>query len=74
MNLQKRIELLQSLRDYLLTNDAAWQNIKTKASFHNGWFTEDFIELAVNNICSEFLQKEKLEQWKKDKADKHSRK
>lgn len=63
MNLQKRIELLQRLQEYLLTNDSAWQDIKTKASFHNGWFTAEFIDLAVKNICSEFLQSEKLEQW-----------
>ena len=63
MNLQKRIELLQRLQKYLLTNDEEWQNIKTKASFHNGWFTAEFIDLAIKNICSEFLQKEKLEKW-----------
>lgn len=63
MNLQKRIELLQRLQKYLLKNDEEWQNIKTKASFHNGWFTEVFTDLAVNNICLEFLQKEKLEKW-----------
>lgn len=63
MNLQKRIELLQGLQKYLLTNDSAWQHIKTKASFHNGWFTVEFIDLAIKNICAEFLQKEKLEQW-----------
>ncbi len=65
MNLQKRIELLQSLQKYLLTDDDEWQHIKTKASQHNGWFTAEFIDLAVKNICAEFLQKEKLEQWAK---------
>lgn len=63
MNLQKRIELLQSLQKYLLTNDEEWKLIKIKASAHNGWFTPEFIDLAVNNICSEFLLKDKLEQW-----------
>ncbi len=63
MNLQKRIELLQSLQEYLLTDDEEWQSIKTKAGFHNGWFTPEFIELAVKSICAEFLQKDKLEQW-----------
>jgi hypothetical protein len=65
MNLQKRIELLQSLQKYLLTNDDEWQHTKIKASQHNGWFTPEFIDLAVKNICAEFLQKEKLEQWAK---------
>jgi hypothetical protein len=63
MNLQKRIDILLRLRDNLLANDEQWQQIKTKASLHNGWFTVDFIDLAVSNICSEFLQKEKLENW-----------
>ena len=63
MNLQKRIEILLSLQKYLSGNGSAWQHIKTKASFHNGWFTEVFIDLAVQNICREFLQKEKLEKW-----------
>ena len=61
MNLQKRIEILQRLHAYLLTNDEEWQITKTKASFANGWFTAEFIDLAVNNICTAFLQKEKLE-------------
>lgn len=63
MNLQKRIEILQNLQKYLSGNDEEWQQIRLKSFFHNGWFTEDFIDLAVKNICSQFLPKEKLEQW-----------
>ncbi len=63
MNLQKRIEILQHLQKYLLNNDEEWREVKLKSSFHNGWFTMDFIDLAVQNICSQFLPKEKLEQW-----------
>jgi len=63
MNLQKRIDILSRLQQYLLVNNDEWQSIKRMASHHNGWFTEDFIDLAVNNICTELLQKEKLEKW-----------
>jgi hypothetical protein len=63
MNLQKRIELLEQLQKYLLATEEEWQQVKTKASFHNGWFTEVFIDLAVQNICTQMLQKEKLQQW-----------
>ena len=63
MNLQKRIDLLQRLQEYLLTNAEEWQICKTKASFHNGWFTEEFINLSIRNICSEFLDQKKLKQW-----------
>jgi len=63
MNLQKRIDLLQRLKKYLTADGEEWENIKTKAAQHNGWFTVDFSELAVSNICSEFLDEEKLEKW-----------
>lgn len=63
MNLQKRIEILGQLQKYLLSNDEDWQQIRLKSFFHNGWFTEDFVDLAVQNICTQFLPKEKLEQW-----------
>jgi len=63
MNLQKRIEILLDLKKYLLNDDEEWQQVRLKSFFHNGWFTEDFIDLAVKNICNEFLQKEKLEAW-----------
>lgn len=63
MNLQKRIEILQRLKNYLLTNEEEWQNIKVKASNSNGWFLPVFIDLAVTNICNYFLQPEKLLKW-----------
>lgn len=63
MKLQNRIELLQDLRKYLSGTENDWQITKSKANAHNGWFTSEFIELAVKNICDEFLQKDKLEQW-----------
>ena len=63
MNLQKRVEILQQLKKYLLDNDEEWQNFKLKAGTHNAWFLPEFIDLAVENICNLFLQKVKLEQW-----------
>ncbi len=63
MNLQKRIELLQLLGKYLKENGEEWQITKAKAAAHNAWFISEFIDLAVKNICNEFLEKEKLQQW-----------
>ena len=63
MNLQNRIGLLQKLKDYLEENETAWQEVKANAAAHNGWFITDFIDLAVTNICSVFLQPEKLTAW-----------
>jgi len=63
MKLQNRIELLLKLRNYLLENSTEWQDIKHKASIHNGWFTPEFIDLAVTNIAEHFLEKDKLNEW-----------
>ncbi len=63
MNLQKRIELLQHLQKYLIEDGEEWQNTKAKTAVHNGWFIPEFIDLAVKNICAEFLPAEKLLQW-----------
>ena len=63
MNLQKRIEILLRLRDYLSANTEDWQAVKQTAYLHNGWFTPEFIDLAVNNIITGFLQEDKLNEW-----------
>lgn len=63
MKLQNRIELLQQLKQYLTENDAEWQEIKQNGSIANGWFTPEFIQLAVENIVNEFLSGDKLERW-----------
>ncbi|MBL0056461.1 MAG: acyl-CoA reductase [Chitinophagaceae bacterium] len=63
MNLQKRIDILVQLGNYLAENIAEWQAVKSRASAANGWFTEVFIDEATNRIVSAYLQKEKLENW-----------
>jgi len=63
MKLQNRIELLFKLSAYLLENGEEWQNIKLKASLHNGWFTIEFINIALQNIAAQFLAEDKLCEW-----------
>jgi hypothetical protein len=63
MKLQNRIELLQQLKEYLASNDAAWEEAKARAGMVNGWFTPEFINLSVNNIITQMLDKNKLLQW-----------
>ncbi|WP_462254920.1 acyl-CoA reductase [Ferruginibacter sp.] len=63
MNLQNRIELLQKLKNYLEDNDTEWQEVKANATAHNGWFIPGFIDLAVQNICTAFLDTDKLTAW-----------
>lgn len=63
MELQERIDLLVRLKEYLQANGHAWKEVKLKAEIHNPWFTQEFIDTAVNQICSAFLEKEALESW-----------
>jgi hypothetical protein len=63
MNLQQRIDLLSRLGEYIQSDNNQWQQVKEKASRENGWFIPEFIELAVKNITTVFLQKEALTKW-----------
>lgn len=63
MNLQQRIDLLQKLKNYLEENGSELQAIKNTVTIQNSWFTPEFINISINNICTGFLQEEKLNQW-----------
>lgn len=63
MNLQKRLDLLEKLRIYLLENEPEWQQTRERAAAYNGWFIPEFIDVAINSICTEFLDAGKLKNW-----------
>lgn len=63
MNLQQRIDLLVKLGSYLSADNDELETVKINAKRENSWFTQEFIDIANNNISSQFLQKEKLEGW-----------
>lgn len=63
LSLEKRIELLERLGKYMLSEDEEWKNVQIMAAYANAWFTEENITYAVNNIVSELLQKHQLEKW-----------
>lgn len=63
MNLQKRIEILVQLGQYMQEKGETWEEVKHKAYLQNGWFLPEFINLSVNNIVDYFLQKDSLEDW-----------
>jgi hypothetical protein len=63
MNLEQRIHLLTELGKYMHGQAPAWQAAKLQASQENGWFSPEFIDLAVNGIVREFLQKDQLTEW-----------
>ena len=41
-------------------NPSGWEEAKKKAAAANNWFTEEFIQIATDNIINRFLQKELL--------------
>ncbi|MBP6430408.1 MAG: acyl-CoA reductase [Ferruginibacter sp.] len=63
MKLQNRIELLIKLGNYLLETNDELQTTKARAFVENGWFIPEFVDAALHNIATQFLEKEKLEKW-----------
>jgi hypothetical protein len=63
MDLGHRIALLERLGNYLQSDDETLEEVKLKAERENGWFVQDFINEAIDNICSQFLQADALATW-----------
>jgi hypothetical protein len=47
----------------MMSDEIAWKEAKQKASHENGWFTPQFVELAVKNIAQNFLNPDSLHKW-----------
>lgn len=65
MNIEKRVQVLLQLQQYLQQNNSSWQAAKAQANYKNSWFTIKFIDIAVDNICNCFLDEHKLRNWLK---------
>jgi len=64
LNIHTRIELLEKLGKYIISDEEKKCSESQKtAEQSNPWFTEEHIQIALNNIVREFLQKDKLEKW-----------
>ncbi|HEY4154841.1 MAG TPA: acyl-CoA reductase [Puia sp.] len=63
MDLENRISLMLELAKMMKSRDPQWMEAKTRACQINPWFTPGFIDLAVENIVSCYLQRDLLEQW-----------
>lgn len=60
MNLQERKEILMRLGNYMLSDKEDWQQTKERATVENAWFIPEFINLAAQNISTQYLAPEKL--------------
>ena len=67
LTLEQRLEILEKLGIELQKiqqeSGLVWRELKTKCFSQNGWFTENEIRIAIENIINEFLHKSKLEKW-----------
>lgn len=63
MNIEERINILSKLKNYMLSTDENWINIKQEAKYYNAWFIDEFIDLAVRNICEFYLHENDLRIW-----------
>ena len=60
---ERRIDLLCNLGAYMASNDMGWMDAQDRAVQANAWFTATHIALAIDNIVTQFLQRDKLMQW-----------
>ena len=63
MYFKQRIDLLVRLGEYCLSPAPAWEAAKQRAHAQNGWFIPEFIDEAVREIATQYLQRDKLEEW-----------
>lgn len=63
MNLNERITLMVKLGGYLKEESTALTAVKEKAFQKNKWFTPAFIDFSFHQICTHYLDKNKLEDW-----------
>ena len=60
MNLAEKIEVIKKLEEYVQADNAPFIAIRHRAYEKNKWFTEEFINLSLKNIATEFLDPGKL--------------
>lgn len=63
MSSTEKVAALVRLGQYLSGNDPALQAVKDRAFQANGWFTHEFIDLSLQNICRYYLDETRLNSW-----------
>ncbi len=56
MHIEKRIDLLVRLGEYILADETAWKDVKDLAEEKNSWFTRTFIDFASVSVATHFLE------------------
>lgn len=62
MNVQQRIDILEKLGNYILSEEAGWAAAKEKASRENNWFIPEFIDTSSRSMATQYLSRLVLEE------------
>ncbi|MBS1777630.1 MAG: acyl-CoA reductase [Bacteroidetes bacterium] len=63
MNIEKRIDLLKKLGQYMQSDETDWRIAQEQACNMNAWFTKESVDLSVQNIVNQYLQPPLLKEW-----------
>lgn len=63
MNLQQRLEILSQLRQYISEQPTDWEIACRQAEQLNNWFTQKFIQTAVQAVADNLLNNDLLRKW-----------
>lgn len=63
MNIDKRLKVLTTLGDFLLSDSMMLEGAIHKAYLFNPWFTPENIKKSLHAIATQMLTKDKLEAW-----------
>ncbi|OJW85331.1 MAG: acyl-CoA reductase [Bacteroidetes bacterium 46-16] len=63
LSLNTRIELADKLGKYMLSDNESWGLARERAIMVNSWFIAEHIDIAIQNIAEQYLEKDKLENW-----------
>ncbi|MBS1772286.1 MAG: acyl-CoA reductase [Bacteroidetes bacterium] len=72
LSVDKRIDLMVGLGDYISSDNEEWIEVKHRAVSANSWFTAGNVDLAVNNIATNFLKANRLRQWVSQYPSQHA--
>lgn len=55
-----RIHLMLKLKDYFIENNEDFKEITSLSERNNAWFTQEFIEKSIDNICNQYLDENEM--------------
>lgn len=67
-SLQDRLEALEGLRSFILGDSPDWNQARQQAGDAHGWFTDEELNFALDQIAQNYLDADKLIAWTRSYA------